>query len=467
VAFEGPSPETTLASWISALTPGDIADPVAERVELLLLDALASAIAGRSTVDVAAMEAAARGFGGDGDVTIIGGGRLAPAGACLLNAYQTTAATVCDVHRPTLCHVTPVVVPPALALAELRDRSGAALLTALAAGFETTVRVGLATDYPVLRFRGWHAPGVVGPFGGAAAAASLLGLGATATRDALAFGGSQAAGTFAGLGTSQVKFHQARGAVSGLLAGLVAEAGFDASPRILTAPDGGLLTTYAAGGDPGRLIDGLGTAWELLGISLRRWPGASALQPVIQASLQLVAGDGDSTGPVAPRVPPHVSAPAAAEVARIRVDLPEGSFRLNGEAAWDDQLGAFQSARWVAAVVLHDRSCWLEQFSPERLADRDLDRYARERVDVQIDRSLPPGGAAVRYELLDGSSRTARIEAPMGDPAAPLARADVVAKLRQATSGQILSGRADAIVDAVSGLRSAPTVRPLLAALRH
>jgi 2-methylcitrate dehydratase PrpD len=448
---DGRSPESQLASWVAGLARRDLAEPIADRVKLLLLDAIASALAGRSTVDAPAMESAARAFAGDGPSSVIGGGTLSLAGACLVNGYQITAATVCDVHRPTLCHVTPVVVPPALAVAETRDRSGGELIAALAAGLETTVRVGLAMGYPAFRARGWHSPGVVGPLGAAAAVASLLRLGPDAARDAIGLAGSQASGTFAGLGTAQVKFHQARGAVSGLLAGLVAEAGFDGAPRILTAPDGGLFTTYAEGGDPARLTDGLGEGWELLEISLRRWPAASSLQAVVQASLSLLA-----TGDAQP-----------GRVRSIRVRLPEGSYRLNGEATWDDQLGAFQSARYVAAVVLHDRRCWLDQFAVARLADPALDQFARERVTVEIDPALSPSGAAVTYEAPDGSRRTEVVAAPLGAPSAPLGWDEVVAKLGEATAGGAMAGRAGAIVEAVAGLDAAPSISALTKALRN
>ena len=73
---------------------------------------------------------------------------------------------------------------------------------------------------------------------------------------AIAFGlaGSQAAGTFAAWGTSSVKFHQFRGALSGLMAALLAEEGFVATRQFLTAPDGGFYSTYS-GGDPGNAAE--------------------------------------------------------------------------------------------------------------------------------------------------------------------------------------------------------------------
>ncbi len=67
--------------------------------------------------------------------------------------------------------------------------------------------------------------------------------------DALAFGlaGSQVAGTFAAWGASSVKFHQFRGALSGLmaalLAALLAQEDFVATREFLDAADGGFDTS--------------------------------------------------------------------------------------------------------------------------------------------------------------------------------------------------------------------------------
>ncbi len=69
---------------------------------------------------------------------------------------------------------------------------------------------------------------------------------------ARAFGlaGSQAAGTFAAWGTPTVKFHQCRGALSGLMAALLAQQKFVATREFLTAKDGGLYNAYVNGGKP-------------------------------------------------------------------------------------------------------------------------------------------------------------------------------------------------------------------------
>src|SRR6185295_263935 len=137
--------------------------------------------------------------------SVIGGDRSSLAGATLLNGYLITAVTMCDTHRSTLTHITPEVMPPALAIAERDGLSGRDLLVALVAGMETMTRIGVGLDYPAFRARGWHGPGVLGPFGAAAAVGRLRGFDGVTMAKAFGLAGSQSAGTFAAWGTPTVK----------------------------------------------------------------------------------------------------------------------------------------------------------------------------------------------------------------------------------------------------------------------
>ena len=101
-----------------------------------------------------------------------------------------------------------------------------AALVALVAGMEVMTRIGIGTDYPVFRAKGWHGPGTLGPFGAAAAVGRLRGLDSETMAKAFGLAGSQSAGTFAAWATPTVKFHQCRGALSGLMAALLAEQKF-------------------------------------------------------------------------------------------------------------------------------------------------------------------------------------------------------------------------------------------------
>lgn len=450
IASAMPTTSESLATFTAGLRFDDLPEEVRERVRDLLLDALASAFAGAASDEVGQITQLARTIAGDaGQATVLGGPPAAPAAAALVNGYLITAATVCDVHRATLCHVMPEVLPPAMAAAELRGASGSTFMTALAAGLEVTTRIGLGLNYPAFRARGWHSPGVVGPFGGAASAGHILGLDGHRQRNALGLAGSQAAGTFAHWGTPTIKFHQSRGALSGLLAAFLAETGFEAAADILGAPDGGLFDTYSDQADPEAAVAGLGVRWELMNISLRRWPVASSIQAVVTALLGLL-----DAHPIQP-----------ADIARIRIGLAEDTYRMHGELGWDTRFRALLSTRYVAAVIAADRRCWLEQFTPARIADPALDGFARERVEVRVVPELSTYAAVVELEAADGQSWTERRDVPKGDPAAPLTRDEIIDKFRDATSGVLPATTAEHVVATVGDIERAGDVRELIRSL--
>src|SRR5437660_7992025 len=281
-------PTQVLAELAAGLTYDAIPAAAREHCKNLLLDALACALAGHKGEETSQVAALAAALAQSEETSVIGGGRLSLAGASLLNGYLITAVTMCDAHRPTLTHITPEVVPAALAIAERDGRSGRDLLVALAAGCEVTTRIAVGIDYPAFRARGWHGPGVFGPFGAAAAAGRLLHFDGDTMARALALAGSQAAGTFAAWGTPTVKFHQCRAALSGLMAALLANEKFVATREFLTARDGGLYNSYVSGSDPQAVVADLGQRWELEQVALRMWPAASSIQGMMTAMFEIV-----------------------------------------------------------------------------------------------------------------------------------------------------------------------------------
>src|SRR5215470_1688944 len=234
---EQATPDVTrlLAEFAARLRFDDLPERSREHCKNLILDALACAVAGHQGEETRQVAALASALAEGSESSVIAGGQLSLVGATLFNGYLITAVTMCDVHRATMTHVTPEIVPPALAIAERDDLSGRDLLVAVAAGCEVTTRIGLGLDYPAFRARGWHGPGIIGPFGAAAAIGRLLKFDPGTMARAFGLAGSQAAGTFAAWGTPTVKFHQCRGAVSGLLAALLAHQDFVATQEFLSA----------------------------------------------------------------------------------------------------------------------------------------------------------------------------------------------------------------------------------------
>ena len=441
-----------LAKFAAGLGYSDIPSSVREYTKDLLLDALACAVAGHQGEETHQIAALAKALAPAGESSVIGADRLSLAGATLLNGYLVTAVTMCDIHRQTLTHVTPEVVPPALALAERDGRSGRDLLTALAAGFEVTTRVGVGIDYPAFRAKGWHGPGVFGPFGSAAASGRLLGLDAATMARAFGLAGSQAAGTFAAWGTPTVKFHQCRGALSGLMAALLAEQQFVATTEFLTARDGGLFNTYSNGGRAELATAELGRRWELTEIALRPWPAASSIQGMITALFDIV-----ERNPVAPE-----------QVKKIRMALAKTVFDMHGGFdRYKAKFEALLSAHYAAAAVLFDRALTLAQFEPARYEDPRLRRFAAEQVEVRSDPALQGVAATVEIELADGKTLSARSTHPRGSAENRLPREEIAGKFRTYAKGVIADGAIDRVIAAVSELEDLPSVRTLMDLLRR
>jgi len=446
-----PEPTQALADFAATLSFEVIPERTRETCKDLLLDALACALAGHQGEETAQLAGLAGALGRSEESSVISGGRLSLAGATLLNGYLITAVTMCDTCRELLTHIMPEVLPPSLAIAERDGLSGRDLLVALAAGSEVAIRVGIGLDYPVFRAKGWHGPGVIGPFGAAAAVGRLRGFDAETMARAFGLAGSQSAGTFAAWGTPTVKWHQCRGALSGLMAALLAEQDFVATREFLTAADGGLYNTYAEGGRPDAALAGLGKSWELEKLVLRPWPSASSIQGMITAMIELVEqNDIDPAG-----------------VKQVRVALSPPVFKLHGGfATYAAKFEAMLSAHYVVAAILHDRALTLEQFEPARYDAADLRRFAAEQVVVREDAGLSGHESRAEIEMEDGAVLASRCEFPRGAPENPLSRAQIADKFRTYAAPRLSAPGIEAVIDAVAGLDELNTAAELFDLLR-
>ena len=439
-----------LAGFAASLQYENIPERVREHCKNLLLDTLACAVAGHRGEETQQVATLASALAQSNESTVIAGETLSLAGATILNGYLVTAVTMCDVHRPTLTHVTPEVMPPALAIAERDGSSGRDLLVAIAAGCEVTTRIGIGLDYRAFRAKGWHGPGVLGPFGAAAAVGRLRRFDADTMAKAFGLAGSQAAGTFAAWGTPTVKFHQCRGALSGLLAALLAEQSFLATREFLTATDGGLYNVYANGGRPAAVVAELGRHWELEQIALRLWPSASSIQGMNTAIFDLIER--------------HNIEPA--KVKKARVALSQPAFDLHGKLArHKGKFDALISGHYTAAVILHDQELTLTQFEPARYDDPNMRRAAAEQIEIRADPALSEVQALVEIDI-EGATFKTRCDHPRGSPENPLSRAQIEGKFRTYADGVLSPSTIAATIDAVANLEKFGSVRKLMEMLR-
>ncbi len=268
-----------------------------------------------------------------------------------------------------------------------------------------------------------------------------------------AFGlaGSQAAGTFAAWGTPTVKFHQCRGALSGLLAALLAQQNFAATREFLTAKDGGLYNAYVNGGKPELATADLGKRFELEAIALRLWPSASLIQGLNTALFDIVEKHKID----------------AARVRQVHIALSQSTFDMHGGFdRYKAKFEALLSAHYTAAVILHDRALTLAQFEPDRYDDPRLRSFAADKVEVHADPAVTGSQAKVDVVMDDGATRSARCEYPLGSAENPLSRAQIEQKFRLYADGVLPDANIAAALDAVDRLEQYGSVRKLMDLLR-
>ena len=184
-----------LAAFATGTHAAALPDPVLAESKRILLDSLGCAVAslGERGADIAVRYG--RTIGGAADeASIIGTPwRSSPLGAAFANAELINALDQDAVLPPG--HVTPYVLPGALAAAQAGGVSGARLLAAIAVSHEISYRIGKATDYLRDMVDGVVTiPPVIGYsstiFGATAAVGVVRGYGVDTVADALGIAGS-------------------------------------------------------------------------------------------------------------------------------------------------------------------------------------------------------------------------------------------------------------------------------------
>jgi 2-methylcitrate dehydratase PrpD len=149
----------------------------------------------------------------------------------------------------------------------------------------------------------------------------------------------------------------------------------------------------------------------------------------------------------------------------MRITLSKTTHRLHGEMGWDTRFQALLSTRYTASVVLHDRECWLEQFTADRITDPKVSAFARDRIEVVADPEMPVTGAAVAIELTDGRQLIVRREVPKGDADDPLTVEELIGKFQRAAAGVLRESDAARALDLLLSVEELSSVDDLMAVL--
>lgn len=422
-----------LAAFAAGLKWEDIPTSVRHEAKRALLNMFATAFAGCGEPAVEKALAVMSRFSGDPQASLFGRGQRRDAAlAAFVNAMAANIHDYDDTHPGTIIHPTAPVAPALLAFAETAPRTGADLLRAFLIGAEIECRIGNAVS-PGHYTRGWHITSTCGVFGAAAGVGALLGL--EPQQFVWAFGNAsvQSAGLVEALGTMSKSISVGNAARNGLFSALLAKEGF-AGPSGPLSGSRGFLRVYCDEPKFGKLLDGLGDAWEIARNTYKPYPVGVVLNPVIDASLQLASLDGfRADKAVTVELTGH-------PLLRQRTDRPD--VRTGRESQ--------VSAQHAIAIVWRRGKAGLDEFDDAAVAET----LAAGRPEVNyIDdpvRDVSSVGMAVR--MRDGATFRAEISAARGSPENPLSDSDLERKLMSMAHRIGFTGNVGALIDAVWAL---------------
>jgi 2-methylcitrate dehydratase PrpD len=415
-------PTRELARWVAQLAYRDLPPRTKEVVRILLLDTLGCGVYGYATPWARTLlDWAKAGAPAHGTATVWGEAApsLRASEAALVNGTSIHAFELDDYHQAKL-HPGAVVIPAAIAMAEQLDASGEQLVTAIAAGYEVMIRSSLALNPSAARLRGWHLTGVCGPFGAAAACASLLGLAAEPAAWALGLAGTQSSGLWAfnADGTMSKRFHAGRAAQSGVIAAELAARGFSGPMQIYEFHDGGVLKAFSDASDPAPLTRDLGARFHLEATSIKPYSCCGSTHSYVDAAYELRRRLGTPWNP---------QRRVRVGMAKV-VDVQCGFDYLPGSA-----LNGQMSMRYVVAAALMEGEMLPSQFTDEKMADPALVGLAQRielEHDAELDNVYPARFSAWVAAEDKGGWVRADVPDPLGSPANPVDAQGVIAKFR-------------------------------------
>lgn len=361
--------------FTQSATIADAPKAVEKHVKRRVIDTLAATIAGYRQEGVGIVrDYATDRIGGQAvgtEATLLDGSgtSLATEGATLANGIAANALDIDDGHREVKGHPAAVVIPPAVAAAEVTDASMQEFLDAVFVGYEIAVRAGLAIHAVDDIYTGTGSWGAVGA---AAATARLFDFSTEQVAHALGVAEYHAPRTPIMRGVEQpgmTKDGIGWGAYAGIVAAHLAKAGFTGSGTVFDESD---------------VTDTLGEEFHVTNGYLKPYPCCRWAQPGVEAVLTLVSQ--------------HDFNPE--DVQSIVIETFEEATHLQVHNPKTPEEAQYSYPYPVAAALAHGRFTQAEHAVSAR-TDPNILKLA-ERVEFSVDETLNarfPSECLARVEI--------------------------------------------------------------------
>lgn len=425
------TPVDRLARFVFAIDYDALPEHVIAKAKTHIADTLGAAIAGARSREFALSVQSTRPLG---PVRLWGTGLAGSArDAALLNGVSAHAFELDDAGG---CDHSGAVVLPALfsALHEAgQPVSGKRLISAVVAGYDVGRRILEATGgYDAHNGLGWHSTGTCGTLAAAAATANLLGLDASATRDAITLATSFSSGLWAFIhdGSQAKKLHAGRAAEGGLLAAQLAANGFAGPSRVFDDVWGGFFNAYNRSPcQPNLLAEGLGEVWKINRAVLKPYASCRGAHSAVDALEDLLVETGRN----------------ARDIARIDLRMSAMLKDMCGAKVGGAMAPTQMSLPYALAARCVFGTAGLKAYTEERRHHPDI-HALMEKMDVSVDDAMDAMAEPfVALTFRDGQRVDRMVPRATGSAERPMRPAAVEVKFRELAGMSIAPEGVDAL----------------------
>ena len=400
-----------VAKFVTDVKPEDLSAPIKLKLKELLLDYVGVAAAASTGAD--STDAILRGImnfdSTPGSNTVFNmGQKYTPRVAALLNGALSHSFDFDDTFAPGCLHPGTAIISATLAEAELINSNTAAVLTALAVGYEVVCRIAMQLADGSYK-RGFHNTATAGIFGCISAIGSLRGSSAFTVEMAFGLAASKAAGSMQFLenGSWNKRLHPGFAAYDAFLCLSLAEAGVVGAEKCLEGRFGIFHAYSCREPDLELLVKDLKKQWFFTGTALKPFAACRMTHGAIDLASDLATSIGRDG------------------VESITVTIRDGCWNIVGvpssnkihpQNIVDAQFSMYYQ---VAVAWLYGAGAGWSVY--EKLGDSQVDALAG-KITVVGSSEIDGLETTMTVKWVNGTSKSVSLHRPLGEPSNPFTK---------------------------------------------
>lgn len=363
--------------------------------------------------------------------------------SALANGTSSHSLEMDDVNNEASLHPGVAIFPAAFAACEMANKNGKRFIEGVILGYDVMIRLGKALGPREHYSRGFHPTGTCGTFGATATVAKILGLNETQMVNAFGIAGSQAAGSmeFLAQGAWTKRMHPGWAAHNGIIASLLAKKGFKGPSTILEGRDG-FLHAYSLKADANKVLEGIGSSFEIMRTSIKPHACCRYMQPPIDGILKIMKENQIK----------------AEEVENVTLGILKAGFpiivtpqemKYNPKSVVDAQ---FSMPFGAAVAILYGKAS-LSQFREKVIQSAPVKEMMKKVhcvENLELEKVYPKQwSATAEIKTKDGRTSSTKIDYPKGDPENPLSWDELIEKFNGLISSIYSKARREKVIEQI------------------